>query len=71
MELNDKQIKDLVARRHPEYEKKKNIGTSSPALTLAGVVGLQTISFVTLKREIRSLRSVLSVPIASTTLVRW
>lgn len=23
MELNDKQIKDLVARRHPEYEKKK------------------------------------------------
>ena len=69
MELNDKQIKDLVARRHPEYE--KNIGTSSPALPLAGVVGLQTISFVTLKREIRSLRSVLSVPIASTTLVRW
>ncbi|HIA4706770.1 TPA: hypothetical protein ACWQL5_005010, partial [Salmonella enterica] len=23
MELTDKQIKDLVARRHPEYEKKK------------------------------------------------
>ncbi|ENN8711714.1 hypothetical protein ACAX82_004456, partial [Escherichia coli] len=23
MDLNDKQIKDLVARRHPEYEKKK------------------------------------------------
>lgn len=71
MELNDKQIKDLVARRHPEYERKKNIGTSSPALTLAGVVGLQTISFVTLKREIRSLRSELNVLIASTTLVRW
>lgn len=51
MELTDKQIKDLVARRHPEYEKKKNIGTSSPAPTLAGVPGSTTISSVTSKRR--------------------
>ena len=57
MELNDKQIKDLVARRHRNTKRKKNIGTSSPALTLAGVVGLQTNIFRYFKRgRIRSFK---------------
>lgn len=71
MELNDKQIKDLVARRHPEYEKKKNIGTFSLAPMLAGVVGLAKIYLGTLKRATRNLRSELSVLIDSTTPVKW
>lgn len=71
MELTDKQIKDLVARRHPEYEKKKNIGIFSPALTLAGEPGSAKISFVTSKRVIRSSRSALSERIALTTLAKW
>lgn len=71
MELTDKQIKDLVARRHPEYEKKKNIGTSSPAPTLAGVPGSTTISSVTSKRAIRSSKSAWNALIASTIRAKW
>lgn len=70
MELNDKQIKDLVARRHPEYEKKEH--WDFLASTYAG--GREQFTdniFRYFKEEIRSLRSELSVLIASTTLVRW
>lgn len=71
MELNDKQIKDLVARRHPEYEKKKE-HWDFLASTYAGGRGWFTDNiFRYFKEEIRSLRSELNVLIASTTLVRW
>lgn len=67
MELTDKQIKDLVARRHPEYIKKKSTGISSPAHTLAGVPGSMTTFSDTSKKVIRSSRSVWNAPTASIT----
>ncbi|CHM64710.1 Uncharacterised protein [Salmonella enterica subsp. enterica serovar Typhi] len=57
MELTDKQIKDLVARRHPEYEKKKE--------------HWDFLASVTSKRAIRSSKSAWNALIASTTLVKW
>ena len=37
MELTDKQIKDLVARRHPEYEKKKEVSDAEKKPLLRGL----------------------------------
>lgn len=71
MELTDKQIKDLVARRHPEYIKKKEHWDFLASTYAGGRAGSMTTFSDTSKKVIRSSRSVWNAPTASITPGKW
>ncbi len=71
MELTEKQIKDLVARRHPEYIKKKEHWDFLASTYAGGRAWFDDNISDTSKKVIRSSRSVWNAPTASITPGKW